>query len=210
MFWITEKQSYQTASRVICSLLTCVVFYSPPQQLNKDFGGEKEGIQYTNDAFSNDDDASSTQSGNSDGGSANALQQPRKTAQDLESYLTPKEISAPPQYDTTSHSDSDGDDKEKEVRPILTKSRRQDEGYKSVWFKEDIDPEAKEEVVIFPDSRENNSDEEEQEQRDGNREDNDRGYSDTKKPKTRVLFKDDKSNSGGEDSHDDEVLTVNL
>lgn len=36
-----------------------------------------------------------------------------------------------------------------------------DEGYKSVWFKEDIDPDAKEEVVIIPDSRENDSDEEE-------------------------------------------------
>lgn len=139
---------------------------SPPQ-LSKGFGGEKEGIQYTNDAFSNDEDGSSTRSGSPNEGTVIALEQPRTTAQDLEKYLTPKEPLVPVQDNAAG---SDGDDKEKEVRPILTKGRRQDEGYKSVWFKEDIDPEAKEEVVIIPDSRENDSDEEEQEQTDGNRE----------------------------------------
>ncbi|XP_043562342.1 cadherin-related family member 5 [Chiloscyllium plagiosum] len=35
-----------------------------------------------------------------------------------------------------------------EVKSILTKERKSDEGYKAVWFKEDIEPEANEEHVI--------------------------------------------------------------
>ncbi|XP_048463296.1 cadherin-related family member 5 [Rhincodon typus] len=35
-----------------------------------------------------------------------------------------------------------------EVKSILTKERKSDEGYKSVWFKEDIEPEANEERVL--------------------------------------------------------------
>lgn len=206
MFKITKKRSWQTASRLICSLLTCVV----PPQLNNGFGGEKKGIQYTNDAFTNDEDGSSTRSGSPDGGPAMALEQPRKTAQELEKYLSPKEPSVPVQDDAASQLGSDGDDKEKEVRPILTKGRRQDEGYKSVWFKEDINPEAKEEVVIIPDSRENDSDGEEQQQTGGNREESHRGKAETKRSKARVVFEDEKPNSGGENSQDDQVLTVNL
>ncbi len=62
--------------------------------------------------------------------------------------------------DNTSLADSDKADSEKEIVPILTKERRNDEGYKSVWFKQDIDPDAKEEVVIIPESdREQDSDE---------------------------------------------------
>lgn len=181
----------------------------PPQQLNNGFGGEKEGIQYANHAFINDEDANSTRSGSSDGGSLKALKLPSTIAEDLERYVTPKEMSAPAQNDSASQSGSDGDDKEKEVKPILTKGRRQDDGYKAVWFKDDISPKA-EEVVNIPDSRENDTDEEEQEQTDGNREENERGNSDTKRPKTRVGFKDDKSNHSGEDSQDDEVLAINL
>lgn len=45
-------------------------------------------------------------------------------------------------------------DIEKEVKPILTKERRAEEGYKAVWFKQDIDPNTKEEVVIIPDTGE--------------------------------------------------------
>lgn len=65
----------------------------------------------------------------------------------------------PQQDDDTSQAGSDKADSEKEVKPILTKERRMDEGYKSVWFKEDIDPEAREEVVIIPDNTENDSEE---------------------------------------------------
>uniref|UniRef100_A0A7N8XTC1 Cadherin domain-containing protein n=1 Tax=Mastacembelus armatus TaxID=205130 RepID=A0A7N8XTC1_9TELE len=70
--------------------------------------------------------------------------------------------------DDSSQAGSDRLDNEKEVKPILTKERRVEEGYKAVWFKEDIDPDAKEEVVIIPESREDNS-EEENEERSGRR-----------------------------------------
>nr|XP_034978148.1 cadherin-related family member 5 isoform X2 [Zootoca vivipara] len=63
--------------------------------------------------------------------------------------------------------EGDGDtDSEKEVRSILTKDRRMsDDGYKAVWFKEDIDPEAKDEVLMI----ENDSDTEQK----GNESDSD-------------------------------------
>ncbi|TNN00423.1 hypothetical protein fugu_011669 [Takifugu bimaculatus] len=175
--------------------------------LNKGLGGKKEGIQYTNDAFSKDEDGSSTRSGSPNGGTIIQPVEPDTKARDLEKYLSPEEPSVLVQDDAASQSGLDSDDKEKEVRPILTKGRRQDEGYKSVWFKEDIDPEAKEEVVIIPDSRENDSDEEDQEQTDGNREEKEE---DTKMPKTRVVFKDTELDREGEHSQDDEVLNINL
>nr|XP_028591165.1 cadherin-related family member 5 isoform X6 [Podarcis muralis] len=57
-------------------------------------------------------------------------------------------------------------DSEKEVRSILTKDRRMsDDGYKAVWFKEDIDPEAKDDVLMI----ENDSDTEQK----GNESDSD-------------------------------------
>uniref|UniRef100_G1KQL6 Cadherin domain-containing protein n=2 Tax=Anolis carolinensis TaxID=28377 RepID=G1KQL6_ANOCA len=44
------------------------------------------------------------------------------------------------------------EDSEKEVKSILTKDRRvADDGYKSVWFKEDIDPDAKDDVLVIGD-----------------------------------------------------------
>lgn len=204
---VLDVQDHQKMNLPNCIQDDLFSSHMSPPQLSKGFGGEKEGIQYTNDAFSNDEDGSSTRSGSPNEGTVIALEQPRTTAQDLEKYLTPKEPLVPVQDNAAG---SDGDDKEKEVRPILTKGRRQDEGYKSVWFKEDIDPEAKEEVVIIPDSRENDSDEEEQEQTDGNREESHRGTSETKRPKTGVVFKDEKPNSRGEDLQDDKVLTVDL
>lgn len=207
---VLDVQDYQKSKLANCIRADLFSSHFPPQ-LNNGFGGGKKGIQYTNDAFTNDEDGSSTRSGSPGAGTGLELEQPRKTAQDLEKYLSPKEPSFPVQEDAASQSGSDGDDKEKEVRPILTKGRRQDEGYKSVWFKEDINPEAKEEVVIIPDSRENDSDEEEQEQPGGNREESDRGEkSERKRPKARIVFEDEKPNSGGEDSQDDEVLTINL
>ncbi|XP_061469064.1 cadherin-related family member 5 isoform X2 [Rhineura floridana] len=51
--------------------------------------------------------------------------------------------------------DNEDTDSEKEVRSILTKDRKvADDGYKAVWFKEDIDPEAKDDVLVI----ENDSD----------------------------------------------------
>lgn len=178
-----------------------------PPQLNKGSGGKKEGIQYTNDAFSKDEDGSSTGSGSPNGGTITQPGEPETMAQDLEKYLSAEAPSVLVQDDAASQSGFDSDDKEKEVRPILTKGRRQDEGYKSVWFKEDIDPEAKEEVVIIPESRENDSDEEDLEQTDGNREEKEE---DNKTPKTRVVFKDTELDRDGEHSQDDEVLNISL
>lgn len=85
-----------------------------------------------------------------------------------------------------------------------------DEGYKSVWFKEDIDPNAKEEVVIIPDSRENDSGEEDEDQPSGSREEDEEDRMQRKTP--RVVFNDADLDSGlgvkmddpAEDS-DDEV-----
>lgn len=115
--------------------------------------------------------------------------------------------------DDISQAGSDKTDNEKEVKPILTKERRMDEGYKSVWFKEDIDPDAKEEVVIIPDSREDDSEEEDEEQSSSEDiDDNTRGK------KMRVAFNDADLDSGlgvkmedpAEDSEGDGSLTVDL
>ena len=62
-----------------------------------------------------------------------------------------------------STADTDGADSEKEVKPILTKERRTEEGYKSVWFKEDIVPDAKEDVHIIPDNAEQDAEEDTEE-----------------------------------------------
>nr|XP_046249840.1 cadherin-related family member 5 [Scatophagus argus] len=166
-------------------------------------GGQKEGIQYTNNAFQNDDDSDSTGSGSFRTG------EPRKTAENFLRYEEIVKSSAPPHDDNASQASSDKDS-EKEVKPILTKERRMDEGYKSVWFKEDIDPNAKEEVVIIPDSRESDSDsdEEDDEQPSSSRDDDD----------PRVVFNDADLDSGlgvkiedpAEDSEDDRSLTADL
>lgn len=119
-------------------------------------------MQYTNEAFQkDDDDAGSMGSGGpniSDG-------YPQKS----EWNHPPKDLRQGPSAplasqlaDGTSDNSSDKADDEKDVKPILTKERRVEEGYKSVWFKADIDPNAKEEVVIIPDSREEESEGEEE------------------------------------------------
>ncbi|KAK5901693.1 hypothetical protein CesoFtcFv8_007028 [Champsocephalus esox] len=161
--------------------------------------GQKEGIQYTNEAFQKDEDGGS----NGGGGGLAARGSPQ-----YEEVLKPS-VALNVLRDDTSEAGSDKTDNEKEVKPILTKERRLDEGYKSVWFKEDIDPDAKEEVVIIPDSREDDSEEEEEEEQE--EEEN------MKTP--RVMFNDADLDSGlgvkmedpGEDSEeDDEELTADL
>jgi len=115
--------------------------------------------------------------------------------------------------DNASDTNSDKTDNEKEVKPILTKERRVEEGYKSVWFKEDIDPNSKEEVVIIPDSGEDDSEEEEPSS--DNRQD-DAGNLQRKTPK--VLFAETDLDSGigvkfedpAEDLERDDELNVDL
>ncbi|XP_059191774.1 cadherin-related family member 5 [Centropristis striata] len=166
--------------------------------------GGKEGIQYTNQAFQNDEDGDSF--GGPMGGSLTA-----GVARDISLNEAIVKSTVPLHAllrDDTSQTSSDKADNEKEVKPILTKERRMDEGYKSVWFKEDIDPNAKEEVVIIPDSREDDSEEEDEDDEEDNRQ--------MKTPK--VAFNDADLDSGlgvkmedpAEDSESDEVLTVDL
>ncbi|XP_038136396.1 cadherin-related family member 5-like [Cyprinodon tularosa] len=128
--------------------------------------GQKEGIQYTNEAFQkDDDDRSSMGSGGPERRSITTSREPpvqlwnippkdeiQSTSSGLRNQLP----------DDTSDTSSNRADDEKEVKPILTKERKVEEGYKSVWFKEDIDPNAKEEVVIIPENADEESDEEDE------------------------------------------------
>ncbi|XP_037109752.1 cadherin-related family member 5-like isoform X2 [Syngnathus acus] len=166
--------------------------------LGQGFGGEKQGVQYTNEAFQHDDD--------SDGGAGFGApyatpseEGPAAAAANSAIESSVRALGTLLGDDNVSQTSSD---KEREVKPILTKERRQEEGYKAVWFKEDIDPDAKEEVVIIPDSREDDS------------EDDDDGPA--KAPK--VGFADTDLDSGlgvkmedpGEGSEGDDVLNVDL
>ncbi|XP_051779411.1 cadherin-related family member 5 isoform X6 [Erpetoichthys calabaricus] len=66
--------------------------------------------------------------------------------------------------DVNSLANSEGSIGEKEVKSILTKERKPEDGYKSVWFKEDIEPDAKVDVVIINDDAEVDEEEEEEEE----------------------------------------------
>ncbi|XP_061628638.1 cadherin-related family member 5-like isoform X2 [Phyllopteryx taeniolatus] len=119
--------------------------------LGQGSGGEKQGVQYTNEAFQHDD------SDSVGSGGPYATTAEEGPANDLALKSSVMALGTLLDDDNVSQTSSD---KEKEVKPILTKERRLEEGYKAVWFKEDIDPDAKEEVVIIPDSREDNSEDE--------------------------------------------------
>ncbi|KAM6465616.1 cadherin-related family member 5 [Liasis olivaceus] len=59
---------------------------------------------------------------------------------------------APAAYETIQEKEIEDLDSEKEVRSILTKDRKmEDDGYKAVWFREDVVPEAKDDVVMIED-----------------------------------------------------------
>lgn len=173
---------------------------------------QKEGIQYTNEAFQRDDD---------DGGSTGSSgpetksEQTPKSTWDIPTKEAIERSSAPLHDllpDDTSDVGSDKADSEKEVKPILTKERRVEEGYKSVWFKADIDPSAKEEVVILPDNREDSEEEDEEPPSSSKKHDG--------KPQknSKVLFADTDLDSGlgvkieepGDDSDGDEELDIDL
>ncbi|XP_071314870.1 cadherin-related family member 5 isoform X4 [Trachinotus anak] len=188
--------------------------------LGQGAGGPKEGIQYTNEAFQNDEDDQSMGSGGPEGGSRMAGREPRKAMEDHMRTEAIMKSSAPLHTllpsDNTSQASSDKSDSDQEVKPILTKERRIEEGYKSVWFKEDIDPNAKEEVVIIPDSREDDSEEEDAEQSSSRREEGE--YEDPPVKSRKVVFGDADLDSGlgvkmgdsAEDSDGDQELTSDL
>ncbi|CAN9499020.1 unnamed protein product [Ophioblennius macclurei] len=147
--------------------------------------GLKEGVQYTNDAFKHDDDRRDSDPKFPVKTRSVAPPEPVKLSWSQPSREAVLKTAVAPLHDllpdNASDSGSDKTDSEKEVKPILTKERRVEDGYKSVWFKEDIDPNAKEEVVIIPDSREHDSDDDDDDDDDGG----------NKKKGSKVLFTDD-------------------
>ncbi|TNN44485.1 Cadherin-related family member 5 [Liparis tanakae] len=172
-------------------------------------GGPKGSVQYTNEAFQHDHDGDSVGSGGPAAGDFPVV-----------AVMAAVPLRALPRgsIDADSHAGSDSaDGEEKEVKPILTKERRVDDGYKSVWFKEDIDPDAKEEVLIIPDSREDDSEEEDEEPSSSGREDDEDDEDDGRRGKTsRVFFNEADLDSGlgvkmeDPDSEGDEALTAHL
>ncbi|KAL6474577.1 hypothetical protein MHYP_G00181380 [Metynnis hypsauchen] len=143
--------------------------------------GPKNGVQYTNEGFQNDRDVDSVSSKQAaelplplgPALSRSVPQQPEKQSSipTLQSRIS--DDSGSPPADSSSLSASDNTDSEREVKPILTKERRVEDGYKAVWFKQDIDPNVKEEVVIIPDSgeRDISHDEEEEDDEEDDEED---------------------------------------
>ncbi|KAM9495885.1 uncharacterized protein cdhr5b [Clarias gariepinus] len=119
-------------------------------------GGPKDGVQYTNEGFQSDGDTDSVTSKQA---AELVLPQGPKPSHGVADVLKTQR-SAPAEQSKTNHDNgslptdssslntSDSTDLEKEVKPILTKERRMEDGYKAVWFKEDIDPNDKDEVVI--------------------------------------------------------------
>uniref|UniRef100_A0A8C6PJI1 Cadherin-related family member 5-like n=1 Tax=Nothobranchius furzeri TaxID=105023 RepID=A0A8C6PJI1_NOTFU len=180
--------------------------------------GKKDGMQYTNEAFQGDVDGSSMGSDGPYWGIKTA-QGDQPTEWSIPSNEMNQRSSAVPLAmlpDNTSDTGLDKSDDEKEVRPILTKERRVEEGYKSVWFKEDIDPNAKEEVVIIPDSREDESEEEDDKPSSSGKNTPDEKNSQIKA--SRVAFADSDLDSGlgvrmdepADDSDSDHALNISL
>ncbi|XP_056138198.1 cadherin-related family member 5-like isoform X1 [Lampris incognitus] len=183
--------------------------------LGQGSGGWKEGVQYTNEGFHNDEDSGSMSSGELKtklgiGLAPRAVGVPNEGA--ILRSTAPLHMLLP---DDTSLAGSDKAESEKEVKPILTKERRVDEGYKSVWFKEDIDPEAKEEVVIIQDNGQRDREDEEEGLSSGRDEEDD----DNSPGKTQnIFFADSDMDSGlgvqirdpSADSEDDEMSTADL
>ncbi|XP_076847088.1 cadherin-related family member 5-like isoform X5 [Brachyhypopomus gauderio] len=172
-------------------------------------GGPKDGVQYTNQGFQSDGDA----------GSISSLQAaelalplgPKQSLRGVGAGTAPGGAPAPqgrsgessssPQPDSCSLTASDHTDGEKEVKPILTKERRTEDGYKAVWFRQDIDPDVKEEVVIIPDSgqQDNRHDDDEDEEEDLSNTDMDE-----------VLSKTYSTQQNDSDSEDEEGLTTDM
>ncbi|KAM4619210.1 uncharacterized protein cdhr5b [Polymixia lowei] len=173
--------------------------------LGKGSDGKKDGLQYTNESFQNDEDSDSMGYSSPEVMKVNMAIEPETKERNVPREEAILKSTAPLHTllmpDNTSLAGSDKADSEKEVKPILTKERRVDEGYKSVWFKEDIDPNAKEEVVIIPDSGDQDGEEEDEE-------------NDSRRSKSKVLFADADIDSGlgvriqepASDSEEDEEL----
>lgn len=91
--------------------------------------------------------------------------------------------------DTSSQDGSEDADSDKEIKSILTKERKNDEEYKSVWFKEDIVPDAKEDVLIIENDLEV-EDEEDLDEGDESSDDDKDDHPDSPRTKSKVFFED--------------------
>lgn len=128
------------------------MFYLDLSQLGQSSDGKKEGIQYTNKVFQSNEDNQSMDRTYTNLETEKADRKIGKEVLLREAAVKPPPATPPVDPDYVNQTDIDKADNEKEVKSILTRDRRMDEGYKAVWFKEDIDPDAKDEVVIIPDS----------------------------------------------------------
>ncbi|XP_030630777.1 cadherin-related family member 5 [Chanos chanos] len=138
--------------------------------LEGSFGGQTGGIQYTNEGFQHDTDTVDTVSVDfKHNNEITPKQEPEVRVLTTEKPTSEKlsQLPVATSQDTESLAGSESLDGEKEVKPILTKERRNEDGYKSVWFKADIDPSANEEVVIIADSSEHDGEEDEDEEEGG-------------------------------------------
>ncbi|XP_078076959.1 cadherin-related family member 5-like isoform X3 [Mustelus asterias] len=123
------------------------------KNLSKDlFSPSSDKLQFANEAFG--EEATSVSGQKSSGPSWAGLPAIEPAA--LVAVLTPEHQTDPKSQRSNSAPTTEEDhknffgetDTDAEVKSILTKERKSDEGYKSVWFKEDIEPEANEEHVI--------------------------------------------------------------
>ncbi|KAJ8340084.1 hypothetical protein SKAU_G00347170 [Synaphobranchus kaupii] len=129
-------------------------------------GSPKEEMHYTNDGFQNEGEPSSMGSrplaDTSSAGSKPpeeldwrppAEREPRATETPPNKHTPPPPPPPPPSapYPDASPAAASPAVSDRSVRPILAKERKNEEGGKSVWFKEDHDPSAKEEILITPD-----------------------------------------------------------
>ncbi|KAI4903121.1 hypothetical protein NFI96_015693 [Prochilodus magdalenae] len=171
--------------------------------------GPKDGVQYTNEGFQNGGDTgsvSSKQAAELPLPLAPVLTRSMPQQQEKQSSAPSLQSSAPP-ADSISLSASEDADNEKEVKPILTKERRVEDGYKAVWFKQDIHPDIKEEVVIIPDSRDRDAsheDDEDDDDDDDEREEEEEEEEDTNMTTERMGSDDD------DDDEDEDYLTSDL
>uniref|UniRef100_A0A8C7IRH2 Cadherin-related family member 5b n=2 Tax=Oncorhynchus kisutch TaxID=8019 RepID=A0A8C7IRH2_ONCKI len=184
--------------------------------LGKGPGELKAGVQYTNEGFQNDGDTSSVGSKGPEEMDGKRSIGNGVTSRAVEENVM--KVSAPLYsnllLDTSSLAGSDKADSEKEVKPILTKERRVEEGYKSVWFKEDIDPNAKEEVVIIPDNGEREGDDDDDDEEEEGFREEEEEYDNSSPQTLKVLFSDADMDDGRgvrfEDSEKEKIQTSDL
>lgn len=173
-------------------------------------------MQYTNEGFQNDGDTGSVGSKGPEEMDGKRSIGNGVTSKAVEE--TVMKVSAPLYsnllLDTSSLAGSDKADSEKEVKPILTKERRVEEGYKSVWFKEDIDPNAKEEVVIIPDNGEREGDDDDDDEEEEGFREEEEEYDNSSPQTPKVLFSDADMDDGRgvrfENSEKEKIQTSDL